>query len=72
MLASFYHYLGGHSVEEEIEADEKQKQLRHILHEQIRKSNVNLKPIEVVPVLETIAVHKSEPITIPKKNKRRR
>lgn len=62
MLASLYHYLG--AVEEEIEADEKQKQLRHVLHEQIRKSNVNLKPIEVV--------HKSEPITIPKKNKRRR
>ena len=64
MLTSLFHYLGGHSIEEEIEADEKQKQLRHVLHEQIRKSNINLKPIEVVP--------KSEPIAIPKKNKRRR
>ena len=71
MLASLYHYLGGYSVEEEIEADEKQKQLRHVLHEQIRKSNVNLKPIKVVSVLETIAVPKSEPITI-QKNKRKR
>jgi len=64
MISSLFHYIGGYSVEEEIEADEKQKQLRHVLHEQIRKSNVKLKPIEVVP--------KSEPITIPKKNKRRR
>jgi hypothetical protein len=64
MLASFYHYLGGYSVEEEIEADEKQKQLRHVLHEQIRKSNVKLKPIEVVL--------KSEPLQSQKKNKRRR
>ncbi len=72
MISSLFHYLGGYSVEEEIEADEKQKQLRHVLHEQIRKSNVNLKPIKGVPVLETIVVNKSEPITIPKKNKRRK
>ena len=72
MLTSLFHYLGGYSVEEEIEADEKQKQLRHVLHEQIRKSNVNLKPIKGVPKTETITVPKSEPIAIPKKNKRRR
>jgi len=71
MLTSLFHYLGGYSVGEEIEADEKQKQLRHVLHEQIRKSNVNLKPIEVVPKIKTIEVQKSEPITIPKKKRKR-
>ncbi len=64
MLTSLFHYLGAVEEEKEIEACPRQVKQRHLLHEQIRKSNVNLKPIEVV--------HKSEPITIPKKNKRRR
>lgn len=71
MLASLYYYLGAIEEEKEIEACPKQVKQRHLLHEQIRKSNVNLKPIKVVSVLETIAVPKSEPITI-QKNKRKR
>jgi len=64
MITSLFHYLGAVEQEEEIEACPKQIKQRHLLHEQIRKSNVNLKPIEIIP--------KSEPINIPKKNKRRR
>lgn len=72
MLTSLFHYLGAVEEEKEIEACPRQVKQRHLLHEQIRKSNVNLKPIKGVPKTETITVPKSEPIAIPKKNKRRR
>jgi hypothetical protein len=72
MLSSLYHYLGAVETEQEIEACPKQVKQRHLLHEQIRKSNVNLKPIEVVLKTETNTIPKSEPIEIPRKNKRRR
>lgn len=59
MCQTWYEYFFG---EDEVQPDERQVHLRHLLLKQIKLSNVALKPI----------LKRSDPIDIPKKKKKKR